>query len=143
MFLGEYEYTVDDKGRLAIPVRYREELGDGLVITRGFDGCLFGFPRPFWEQLAQQVAGLSLGQTDARSLQRLLFSGAADIGFDKQGRVLIPQNLREYAGMRDQVVIAGLNRYFEIWALDRWQRQLESLDVSASMVAQQIAALNI
>jgi MraZ protein len=143
MFLGEYEYTIDDKGRLAIPARYREELGDGLVITRGFDGCLLGFPRPFWEQLAQQVGSLSLGQVDSRSLQRLLFSGAADIGFDKQGRVLIPQNLREYGGMNDQVVIAGLNRYFEIWASDRWQKQLESLDVSASVVAQQIAALNI
>src|SRR5436190_3647129 len=102
VFLGEYEHNLDDKGRLAIPSRFREELGEGVVITRGFDRCLMGFPRPIWEQLAQQVSGLSLGQGEARSLRRLLFSGAADMALDRQGRILLPQNLREYAELGDQ-----------------------------------------
>jgi transcriptional regulator MraZ len=74
MFLGEYDHNIDDKGRLAVPARFREELGEGVVITRGFDRCLMGFPRPMWEQLAQQVSALSLGQGDARNMRRLLFS---------------------------------------------------------------------
>ena len=79
MFLGEYEHNMDDKGRLAVPARFREALGEGVVVTRGFDRCLMGFPRSMWEQLAQQVSGLSLGQSDARNIRRLLFSGAADM----------------------------------------------------------------
>src|SRR4029453_1437606 len=102
MFLGGYEHNMDDKGRLAVPARFREDLGDGVVITRGFDRCLMGFPRPMWEQLAQQVSALSLGQGDARNLRRLLFSGAADIQLDRQGRILIPPNLRDYAGLDEQ-----------------------------------------
>lgn len=85
MFLGEYEHDLDDKGRLAVPSRFREELGDGVVVTRGFDRCLMGFPRAAWEQLAKRVNELSLGQNEARNLRRLLFSGAADLGLDRQG----------------------------------------------------------
>ncbi|MFO7166470.1 MAG: division/cell wall cluster transcriptional repressor MraZ [Chloroflexota bacterium] len=143
MFLGEYEHTVDEKGRLAIPSRFRDELGEGVIITRGFDKCLYGFPRPFWETLAQQVTSVGLAQADARNVQRLLFSGAADLVFDRQGRVLIPQNLREYAGIGEQVVIAGLNRYFEIWSPERWKEQLEAMESNASMFALQLSALNV
>jgi MraZ protein len=143
VFLGEYEHTVDDKGRLAIPSRFRDELGEGVIITRGFDKCLYGFPRPFWETLAQQVTSVGLAQSDARNVQRLLFSGAADLVFDRQGRVLIPQNLRDYAGLGDQVVVAGLNRYFEIWAPDRWTEQLDSIETNASMFAMQLSTLNV
>jgi len=143
VFLGEYEHTVDEKGRLAIPSRFRDELGEGVIITRGFDKCLYGFPRPFWETLAQQVTSVGLAQADARNVQRLLFSGAADLVFDRQGRVLIPQNLREYAGIGEQVVIAGLNRYFEIWSPERWKEQLEAMESNASMFALQLSALNV
>lgn len=143
MFLGEYEYTVDDKGRLAIPAKFRDELGDGVIVTRGFDRCLYGFPRAFWEGLAQQVAGVGLGQADGRNLQRLVFSGAADLTFDRQGRVVLPPNLRSYAGIGEQVVVAGLNRYFEIWTPERWNEQLESMDTNASMFAQQLSAMNV
>ena len=143
MFLGEFEHNMDDKGRLAIPSRFREELGDGVVVTRGFDRCLMGFPRAVWERLAQQVSSLSLGQGEARNLRRLLFSGAADIMLDKQGRILIPQNLREYAELGDQVIVAGLNTHFEIWANERWNQVLEQIDDSASAIAEQLAALGI
>jgi len=143
VFLGEYEHNLDDKGRLAIPSRFREELGEGVVVTRGFDRCLMGFPRSIWEKLAQQVSGLSLGQGEARSLRRLLFSGAADMALDRQGRILLPQNLREYAELGDQVIVAGLNTHFEIWATARWNDVLENLDGSASAIAEQLAALGI
>ena len=143
MFLGEYEHNMDDKGRLAVPARFRDELGDGVVVTRGFDRCLMGFPRAIWDQLAQQVSGLSLGQGEARNLRRLLFSGAADVMLDRQGRILIPQNLREYATLGDQVIIAGLNTHFEIWDTTRWNEVIDTLDVNASTIAEQLAALGI
>jgi transcriptional regulator MraZ len=143
MFLGEYDHNMDDKGRLAVPARFREDLGDGVVITRGFDRCLMGFPRAMWEQLAGQVSALSLGQGDARNLRRLLFSSAADIQLDRQGRVLIPQNLRDYAGLNEQVIVAGLNTHFEIWSRERWREVLDGLDVNGSAIAEQLAALGI
>jgi transcriptional regulator MraZ len=143
MFLGEYDHNMDDKGRLAVPARFREDLSDGVVITRGFDLCLMGFPRAMWEQLAGQVSALSLGQGDARNLRRLLFSNAADLQLDRQGRVLIPQNLRDYAGLNEQVIVAGLNTYFEIWSRERWREVLNGLDVNGSAIAEQLAALGI
>jgi MraZ protein len=143
MFLGEYEHNMDDKGRLAVPARFREALGDGIVVTRGFERCLMGFPRARWDKLAEQVSALSLGQGDARNLRRLLFSGAADVQLDRQGRILIPQNLREYAGLSDQVIVAGLNTHFEIWSADRWGEVLDTLDVMGSAIAEQLASLGI
>lgn len=143
MFLGEFEHNLDDKGRLAIPSRFREELGEGVVVTRGFDQCLMCFPKATFEQLAQQVSGLTLGQEDARQIRRLLFSGAADAALDKQGRILVPQNLRDYAGLGDHVIIAGLNTHFEIWSTERWNTVLSTLDSNASAIAQQLAALGI
>jgi transcriptional regulator MraZ len=143
MFLGEFEHNMDDKGRLAVPARFREGLGDGVVITRGFDRCLMGFPRLTWEQLAQQVSSLSLGQSDARNIRRLLFSGAADVQLDRQGRILIPQNLREYAGLGEQVIVTGLNTHFEIWSDTRWREVLDGLDVNGGVIAEQLAALGI
>lgn len=143
MFLGEFEHSIDDKGRVAIPARFREELSEGLVLTRGFDRCLQAFPRPIWQRLAERVSGLSLGNEEARNLRRLLFSGAAEVEVDRQGRILIPQNLREYAGLSEQVVVAGLNTHFELWSGDRWHSVLDALDNSAPAIAAQLAELGI
>jgi MraZ protein len=143
MFLGEYEHTLDDKGRLAIPARFRDELSEGVVITRGFDRCLMGFPVQTWEALAAQAGSLPLGPGNNRNLQRLLFSGASDMTLDRQGRILIPQNLRDYANLGEQVVITGMHKYFEIWSRERWAEVLESLDVNAGLFAEQMAALSL
>ena len=143
MFLGEYEHTIDDKGRLAVPARFREQLGEGMVITRGFEHCLMGFPLAYFERLAGQVSGLSLGNGEAREMRRLLFSGASDAPLDKQGRINIPQNLREYAGFKDSVVIAGMHTHFEIWSLDSWQRVLATLDANGSVIASKLSELGL
>ncbi len=143
MFLGEYDHTIDDKGRLAVPARFRDQLSEGIVVTRGFDPCLIGFPRPYWERLAQRVSALPFGQTGAREIQRRLFAGAADLTLDRQGRILIPQNLRDFAGLGEQVIVAGLNEYFEIWAGERWQTVLTTMDSDPDTFAERLAALGI
>lgn len=143
MFLGEFEHTIDDKGRVAVPARFRDGVSEGLVLTRGFERCLQGFPRPVWQGLSEKVSALSLGNEEARNLRRLLFSGAAEVEVDKQGRILIPQNLREYAGLSEQVIVAGLNTHFEIWSHERWHAVLDSLDNNAGAIAEQLAALGI
>ncbi len=143
MFLGEFDHTIDDKGRVAVPARFREELSEGLILTRGFDKCLQAFPRPVWQNLAQRVSALSMGSDEARQLRRLLFASAAEVEVDRQGRILIPQNLREYAGLAEQVVIAGMDAYFELWSNGRWSEVLERLDTSGSSIAEQLAALGI
>lgn len=143
MFLGEFEHTIDDKGRVAIPARFREEMQEGFIITRGFDNCLQAFPRPTWQDLAQRISTLSLGNEEARHLRRLLFSGANEVTFDRQGRILIPQNLREYASLSEKVVIAGMHTFFELWSPERWQTVLSTLDSSGRIIAEQLADLGV
>nr|WP_255603571.1 division/cell wall cluster transcriptional repressor MraZ [Oscillochloris sp. ZM17-4] len=141
--MGEFEHSIDEKGRVAVPARFREELGEGMVLTRGFDLCLQAFPRQVWQQLSQKVSSLSLGSPEARSLRRMLFSNAAEVEVDRQGRILVPQNLREYAGLAEQVVITGMDTYFELWSAERWRAVMDQLDTSGAGIAEQLAALGI
>jgi MraZ protein len=126
-----------------VPARFREELAEGIILTRGFERCLQAFPRPTWERLRERVSGLSLGSEESRQLRRLLFSGAADVEVDRQGRILIPQNLREYAGLGEQVVLAGMDTFFEVWSSERWRTVLDTLDSQGSAIAQQLSALGM
>lgn len=143
MFLGEYEHTIDDKGRLAVPARFREQLGDGVVVTRGFEHCLMGFPLVYFERLAGHVSALSIGNPEAREMRRLLFSGASDAPVDKQGRINVPANLREYAELKDAVVIVGMHTHFEIWSTEGWEKVLNGLDVNGSSIASRLAELGL
>jgi MraZ protein len=143
MFLGEFQHNLDEKGRLAIPARYREELGERFIITRGFDRCLIGFPMERWEQVAAKADALSLAQSDSRQLRRALFANAEPVEFDRQGRVLISQNLRDYAGLDGQVAIVGNNTFFEIWSRERWQDELAKLDAKSSELAEGLASLGL
>ncbi len=120
MFLGEYRHTLDDKGRLTIPARFRGELAAGLVVTKGIDRCLLIYPMAAFEVLKGQIAGLPMTNRNVRDFRRLLFAGAADTVPDGQGRINIPQHLREYAGLTDQVVVVGCDAYIEVWAPDQW-----------------------
>lgn len=143
MLLGEYEHNLDVKGRVAIPSRFREELGATVVITRGFDLCLQMFPLPIWQQLSQKVSSLSLGNEEARNFRRILFSQAADLEIDKQGRILIPQNLRDYARLGEQVIVAGLDTHCEIWSREEWERVLNGLNANGNSIAEHLSNLGI
>jgi len=131
MFLGEFSHTIDEKGRLTLPAKYRANFASGIVVTRGIDQCLFAFPQTEWQDLAQRVSNLPLTEPQAREFRRLLFSGASDDVPDKQGRVLIPQYLREYAKLNGEVIIAGLNTHIEIWSPAAWNEARKGFESGA------------
>lgn len=143
MFMGEFEHTVDDKGRMAIPAKFRSKFADGLVLTRGLDGCLFVYTVAEWSALAEKISRLPLAKADARSFQRMMFSGATDCQLDQQGRIILPAFLREYAGISSEVVIIGVNTRLEIWAKDRWNEIRSKVEEESSFIAEQLAGLGI
>ncbi len=131
MFLGEYTHTIDDKGRLTIPAKFRGLLAAGLVVTRGFDQNLMLFPMDEWQGLAQRVAERPLSDEGVRAFRRRVFSGAVDLSPDRQGRILVPPYLREFAGIDGDVVIAGMFNYIELWSAVAWQSVRESVENSS------------
>jgi MraZ protein len=128
MFLGEFVHTLDEKGRLTIPARFRDGLTDGLVVTRGIDRCLAIYPMEGWRRLAEQVSALPMTDRLARAFRRLVFANASDVTLDKQGRVLIPPRLREYAGLNGEAIVTGLNTYIEVWNPDSWGEERERVE---------------
>jgi len=132
MFLGEFSHTIDDKGRLTLPVKFRAELGDGVVVTRGVDQCLFIFTTAEFQTLADRISSLPVTQSEGRELARHFFSGASDVELDKHGRILIPQNLREYADLNGDVVVVGVNRRIEVWNAAAWRQVRERFESAAS-----------
>ncbi len=120
MFMGEYNHTIDTKGRLIVPSKFRDQLGDEFVVTKGLDGCLFVFPQNEWQTFELKLRALPLGQKNARKFTRFFVSGATTCEVDKQGRILIPQTLREFAGLDKDVVLAGNLNRVEIWDKATW-----------------------
>lgn len=143
MFLGEFSHALDEKGRLTIPAKFREELAGGLVITRGIDRCLSVYPRQVWDSLAEQITKLPLTQRSARDFGRLMFSGAADFIPDRQGRVLIPQGLRDYAELDSDAIIIGLYDRLEIWKPDNWTNVKANVEADPESIAEQLQELGI
>lgn len=141
MFLGRYAHNLDAKGRLAIPARYREALADGVILTRGIDRCLALYPLEAWRPLAEKVAALPLTDADARNFRRLVFAEAADLGLDTQGRILVPPDLRRYAGIEREALVVGVNTSLEIWSPERWAAVESSLDADGAEIAQRLATL--
>ena len=141
MFLGRFEHSVDNKGRVAVPARFRGELNGELVITRGNDRCLYLFTQEAWEPLAAKLNALPTGDADARNLRRAVFSAAEPVELDRQGRVMIPDHLRQYSGIEGNVFIIGLGTYVEIWDRQAWleldARVEENVDVISSHLAGQ------
>lgn len=121
MFMGEYNHTIDAKGRLIIPAKFREVLGDEFVVTKGMDGCLFVFDNPEWQVFADKLRGLPMIDKEARQFTRFFLAGAASVEVDKQGRILLPAVLREFAGITKEVVLVGVGSRVEIWSRDRWE----------------------
>jgi MraZ protein len=143
MFLGEYSHTIDDKGRLTIPARCRDELESGVVITRGLDGCLWAYGRSEWEALAEKIAQLPTTNPAARNFARFMFSSAFDSIPDRQGRILLPQNLRDYAEIQNETVIIGVKNKLEIWNPTRWGAVVTQVEQDTEAIVAQLQDLGI
>lgn len=143
MFIGEYQHTIDSKGRIIIPSKFREELGDEFVITKGLDNCLFVYPKDEWEILEDKLKKLPLTNKNARAFVRFFFSGASESNLDKQGRVLIPANLREHSRIEKDAVIIGVSTRLEIWSREEWEGYIDEDNLSYDSIAETMAELGI
>ncbi len=121
MFIGEYTYSIDQKGRVALPAKFRNKLASGCVVTRGLDKSLFIYPMDEWQKIAEKLASLPLTSAKARAFARLMLAGAMDLELDKQGRITIPGYLREFASIENSVVVAGLFDRLEVWSENSWK----------------------
>ena len=143
MFIGEYIHTLDDKGRLAIPAKFREALKQGAVVTRGLDQCLFVYTAEEWRRLAEKLAALPLGQSATRAFSRLMLAGAMDVELDKQGRMVVPEYLRSAAGLKKDVVLAGLYNRLEMWDADVWEKYKTATESESNALAEKMGELGI
>ncbi|MEW6448403.1 MAG: division/cell wall cluster transcriptional repressor MraZ [Bacillota bacterium] len=142
MFIGEYAHILDAKGRIFVPAGFREGLGDRFILTKGLDKCLFGFTLQEWGKLEEKLRRLPFAKEDARAFTRLFFSGAAAVDVDRQGRILIPANLREYAGLAKEVVVLGVSSRVEFWAREEWERYSLQTQDKYEQIAERIVDLN-
>src|SRR5438128_69678 len=141
MLLGEHEHTIDDKNRLTLPARFRPAFAEGIVVTRGMDGCLYAYARRDWEDLVNStLASLNQLSQEARRMRRFFFSGAVEAELDKQGRVMLPSALLHHANLGRDVVVAGVHDHLEIWDRAAWRRELAEVEGSAEDVAERLAA---
>ena len=129
MFMGEYNHTIDAKGRLIIPAKFREVLGDEFVVTKGMDGCLFVFDNSEWQVFAEKLRSLPMIDKEVRQFTRFFLAGAASVEVDKQGRILLPSVLRDFAGITKDTVLIGVGSRIEIWSKDRWEGTVTYLDM--------------
>lgn len=143
LFLGEFEHTLDDKGRLAVPARFRPALEDGLFMTRGVERCLVIYEPDGWRDVSERVRNLNPWQEEARRMQRHFFSGAQPAQPDKLGRVVIPQFLRAYAQLENDVVVVGLADRIEVWAKPEWERQRSDAERDSAELAQHLAGRQV
>ncbi|HHY16768.1 MAG TPA: division/cell wall cluster transcriptional repressor MraZ [Firmicutes bacterium] len=140
-FVGEYLHALDNKGRMALPVRFRESLGPRFIVARGLDKCLFVYPSEEWAQVMDKLKTIPINQKDARNFTRYFLSGATEAEPDKQGRVILPQNLREYAGLSKDVFILGVGSRIEIWDKDSWEKTKIDLEEGFSILAESVAGI--
>jgi len=143
VLIGEYEHSLDVKGRLILPAKIREDMGDKFIITKGLDGCLFGFSQNEWTNFEEKLKTLPLTNKNARDFVRFFLSGATECEIDKQGRFLITSNLREYASMEKEVVIIGVGTRIEIWNKEKWKSYNSDENISADEIAENMTMLGI
>jgi MraZ protein len=143
MFIGEYQYTIDEKKRLAIPPKLRAVVGKKAVITRGLDQCLFFYPVKEWEILAKKLAQLPLSQADARGFARLMLTGAMEVNIDNLGRILVPDYLKEYALLKKSVIIAGVYNRIEIWDEKIWKIYKQKTEKEVGDIAERLKELGV
>lgn len=143
MFIGEYNHNLDEKGRLAIPIKFREELKGGAVVTKGLDGCLFLYPMGEWKILADKLSQLPISQANTRAFARLMLAGAMDVSLDKQGRIMIPDYLRKYINLSKKVIINGLYNRLEIWDEAGWEEYKQKTEADSGEIAEQLGGIGI
>jgi len=143
MFIGEFKHSIDDKGRIAVPAKFREAFKSGAIVTRGLDRCLFVFEKKEWDVLAEKIKALPISQANSRAFSRLMLGGAMEVNLDVQSRILLPDYLREYAGLKKQTVVAGLYNRLEIWDEESWRKYKEKTEASSEDIAENLEGLGI
>ncbi len=143
MFIGEYKHTLDSKGRIAIPSKFRKKLLKGAVVTRGLDNCLFLYPMDEWKVLAEKLSSLPISQAKSRAFSRLMLAGAMDVSLDKQGRIILPEYLRNFARLSKKVVITGLYNRLEIWDEKLWNKYKKETEKDSIKIAETLDDLGI
>ncbi|CUO59632.1 MULTISPECIES: division/cell wall cluster transcriptional repressor MraZ [Clostridium] len=142
MFIGEYQHSLDSKNRIVVPSKLREGLGEKFIISKGLDGCLYAYPIDEWQKFEEKLKNLPLTNRDARAFVRFFVAGATEVETDKQGRGLIPANLREYAGIEKEIVTIGALNKVEIWSKEKWESYNES-DIDFDSIADKMGDLGI
>lgn len=143
MLLGEYQHSIDDKGRMAVPAKFRKTLSGGVVLTKGGEGCLYLYPLDEWTKLAESISKLSINQADSRAYSRHMLGGASHSEIDSQGRVLIPDYLRDYAGIRAKAMVIGLYNRAEIWDEEKWRSYRANLESKSDEIAERLGGAGI
>ena len=138
MLIGEYKHNLDAKRRLAIPSKFRKELGEGAILTRGLDNCLFLFTKNDWRVFVEKMANLSVGQAKARSFSRMMLMGAMEVTLDKLGRILMPEYLKKFAQIRKNVVVGGVLNRIEIWDEENWQKYKKQSEANVEKIAEEM-----
>jgi MraZ protein len=143
MFMGEFHHSVDDKGRMIVPAKFRENLGSSFVLTRGLDQCIFAYPKAEWTQLEQKLKALPFTKADARAFTRFFFSGACEVDIDKQGRIVLPSNLRTFANLTKECVVLGVSSRVEIWDQSIWESYYAKSEESFNEIAESIVDFDL
>ena len=143
MFIGEYTHNLDDKGRLAIPKKFRLDLSKGAVVTRGLDNCLFLYTKIEWKKLADKLATMPFSQANTRAFARLMLAGAMDVKLDKQGRIVLPEYLRSFSGLKKNTILAGLYNRLEIWDQEKWEEYKKRTEGESNKIAEQMSELGV
>jgi len=141
MFIGEYEHTLDEKKRVSLPKAFRDDLGKKIIMTRGLDNCLFVYSLSAWEKVAERLQSLSFAQADTRGFNRFILSGAAEVEVDAAGRILIPEHQKAFAGLKKDVVFAGVSDRVEVWDSGVWKSYKASIETQAERMAEKLGEI--
>jgi len=143
MLIGQYEHTIDAKKRLALPAKFRGELGDKIIITRGIEGCLAVYTEAEWKIMSDKISTLTISQAEARSFTRMILAGAMEVSLDKLGRILVPDYLKDYAGLKKNVVVCGLSNRLEIWDSEKWENYKKEAEKGVDEIVSKLGGLGI
>ena len=143
MLIGQYEHTIDNKKRLALPAKFRGELGDKVIITNGIESCLVVYTQKEWQTMSEKLGNLPISQSEARSLPRFILAGATEVSLDKLGRILVPDYLKNYAGFKKNVIICGLSNRLEIWDSEKWKEYRKKAEKGIEEIVSKLGPLGI